>query len=282
MIKVIYDMHGKFELDKYYTQESVVNLCVDKVVEVVGVDFHTVVEPSAGNGAFIDKIGDTFKNSDNVYLDIEPMTDLVQQHDYLEIDLNHLRNNKTLVIGNPPFGPKNTLSVKFFKKSITYADAIAFIQPISQLNNNQQMFEFDLVSSTDLGRLPYFNPDGRSRDVHCCFNIYKRPVGHLNTKKKYKYSNFSIKEIRHSTKCSRERVEDYGPGVCAWGASVGVPIKEGKSYAQEFYFTGDSDIVDFCMSFDWKSVCSKTATPSLYQWQVYEEVLSRFELIPIK
>ena len=62
---------------------------------------------------------------------------------------------------------------------------------------------------------------------------------------------------------------------------VGVPVREGKSYAQEFYFSGDSEIINFCMRFDWMSVCSKTAT-SLMQWQVYEEVLKRFELYPTK
>ena len=273
-------MSSKFNLDKYYTHEDVVNYCLYKVEEVVGVDFDVVVEPSAGGGAFINKIEETFKGSEKVYLDIEPTSELVRQQDYLEFSTEHLKGCKTLVIGNPPFGTRNTLSVKFFKKSVTYAEVIAFILPISQLNNNQQMFEFDLISSTDLGKLPYTNDGGLVRDVHCCFNIYKRPKGTLNTKKKYKYSNFSIREVRHTSKCSRERCEDYGEGICAWGASVGVPVRDGKSYAQEFYFSGDSEIIDFCMRFDWMSVCSKTATPSLTQWQVYEEVLKRFELHP--
>lgn len=272
-------MSSKFNLDKYYTQEDVVDYCVSKVEEVVGVNFDVVIEPSAGGGAFINKIEETFKCSEKVYLDVEPTSELVMQQDYLEFSTEHLKDCKTLVIGNPPFGTRNTLSVKFFKKSVTYAEVIAFILPISQLNNNQQMFEFDLISSTDLGKRSYTNDCGLVRDVHCCFNIYKRPNGGLNTKKKYKYSNFSIREVRHTSKCSRERLEDYGEGICAWG-SVGVPITEGKSYTQEFYFSGDREIIDFCMNFDWMSVCSKTASPRLMQWQVYEEVLKRFELFP--
>lgn len=271
-------MSAKFNLDKYYTPKNTVELCVNKVKEVVGVDFDVVVEPSAGGGAFIEAIENTF-SGDKVYLDIEPTVDGVAEQDYLTLDVDGFKQKNVLVIGNPPFGTRNTLSVKFFKKSIQYADVIAFILPISQLNNNQQMYEFDLVSSTDLGGLPYTNEVGKERKVHCCFNIYKRPEGELNKKKVYKFKEFEIKEVRHTSKCTRVR-ESVGRGICAWGAGIGNHTTPDKSYAKEFYFCGDEEIVDFCMSFDWLSVCSSTATPNLVHWQVYEEVLKHFKLTP--
>lgn len=64
------------------------------------------------------------------------------------------------------------------------------------------------------------------------------------------------------------------------GAGIGNHTTPDKSYAKEFYFCGDEEIVDFCMSFDWLSVCSRTATPNLVHWQVYEEVLKHFKLTP--
>lgn len=210
-------MSAKFNLDKYYTPKDTVELCVNKVKEVVGVDFDVVVEPSAGGGAFIEAIENTF-SGDKVYLDIEPTGDGVAEQDYLTLDVDGFKQKNVLVIGNPPFGTRNTLSVKFFKKSIQYADVIALILPISQLNNNQQMYEFDLVSSTDLGGLPYTNEVGKEREVHCCFNIYKRPEGELNKKKVYKFKEFRVIEARPKQVGKRGKARPENErGICAWG-----------------------------------------------------------------
>lgn len=84
-------------------------------------------------------------------------------------------------MATPPFGIKNTLSVQFYKKSILLGDYIVFILPISQYKNNQQMFDFDLIYSEDLGIRKYSD-----RDVHCCLNIYKRNPNGLNKKPKTK------------------------------------------------------------------------------------------------
>ena len=182
---------NKFEHDKYYTPQHVVDYVVKKTIEIVGSDFDCVVEPSAGNGAFIQAIEDNFKGSKKVYMDLYPDADGVVQQDYLEYE--HKHEGKTLVIGNPPFGARNTLSVRFFKKSIQFADCIVYVLPISQLNNNQQMYEFDLVYSEDLGVVQYSNNLGDLKEVPSCINIYKRPVNNtLNGKAKYKFKNFKI------------------------------------------------------------------------------------------
>ena len=48
------------------------------------------------------------------------------------------------------------------------------------MNNVKQLYEFDLVYSEDLGKWDYSGVD-----LHCCFNIYKRPSsGVLNSKPK--------------------------------------------------------------------------------------------------
>ena len=43
-------------------------------------------------------------------------------------------------------------------------DMIGFILPISQLNNTDSLYLFDLVESVDLGVLEY-----SGMKVHCCF-----------------------------------------------------------------------------------------------------------------
>jgi hypothetical protein len=89
--------------------------------------------------------------------DIEPEDDRIKQQDFLELNLEYKKGR--CVIGNPPFGNRNTLAVKFYKKSIKFADYVSFILPITQLNNNIQMFEFNLIYSEDLGSRDYIRTE---------------------------------------------------------------------------------------------------------------------------
>lgn len=268
---------NKFENDKYYTPSHIVDYVIAKTIDLVGLDFSCVIEPSAGGGAFIDKINEQFPDSDNLFMDLYPTKQGIIKQDYLEY--KHNKEGKTLVIGNPPFGSRNILSVKFFKHSIKFADTIVFILPISQLNNNQQMYEFDLIHSEDLGKHSYSNENGDQKEVHCCLNIYKKPKNN-NKKPRYKFSNFKIIEYRRSSSDINDF--DYKRGICAWGVSIGKTTKFVGEYAQEFYFLGDSDIIDFVVNFNWIEVCSITATPSLMQWHIYEEVKKHFKLYPLE
>ena len=65
-------------------------------------------------------------------LDIEPKCDEIIQQDYL--DWNR-KNKKYIVIGNPPFGLRGQLALKFINHSNTFADYVCFILP--------QLFESD-------------------------------------------------------------------------------------------------------------------------------------------
>jgi predicted RNA methylase len=61
--------------------------------------------------------------------DIAPEADGIEIADYREVKLPYME--RSLVIGNPPFGRANKLSVQFIKASLQHSDYIAFIQPIS-------------------------------------------------------------------------------------------------------------------------------------------------------
>lgn len=141
---------AKINLDEYYTPSDLAEYCVKKTREVIGVENITEwLEPSAGAEVFLPYL-------DNNYLafDIEPEAKNIEQKNYLELDLPYFKGR--CVIGNPPFGTRNTLSVRFFKKAITMSDAVTFILPASQYNNNQQMYEFDLIHSEMLPIRDYF------------------------------------------------------------------------------------------------------------------------------
>ena len=178
---------AKIDLDKYYTPVDLANYCWDKVLEVVGEEnISEIIEPSVGDGAFLHHE----TQLPHFAYDIEPQctsnfTNIIQA-DYLVKDIKYLYGR--LIIGNPPYGRCLNMAQKFFKKSIQIADTIAFVLPISQLNNTRSMYEFDLIYSEDLGVNTYTD-----RELHCCFNIYRRPEsGEINKKENAKLNDITI------------------------------------------------------------------------------------------
>lgn len=240
---------AKIELDKYYTPQNVaVSVCQD-VREVLKDSITEIIEPSAGNGAFIESIKSFGK--DYKLFDLAPEHEEVEQQDYLDLDIPYKEGR--LVLGNPPFGNRSALIKKFFKKSVEIADYIAFVLPISQLNNTKQLYEFDLIRSVDLGVQEYSGVP-----LHCCFNIYKRPdSGVLN--KPYKapiIEGLEIVEYRRDKEDSyRKKVKDgFFHSIGSWGnGSVGVVPKHIGYFSMELYFYSNNDnIQQVVKSIDWK------------------------------
>jgi len=153
-------------------------------------------------------------------------------------------------------------------------DYISFILPISQLNNNYQMFEFDLIHSEDLGLKNYSN-----RELRCCFNIYKRPDDGFNSKPNYKLKDVDIKENRRTGK-QILNMDDYDIGICSFGSGIigRVPKRKGQ-YAKEFYFKIHNQevkekVIELIANTDWElKVCNGiSGQTNLAQWQVYKYI----------
>ena len=122
---------SKIENDKYYTPIDLAKYCINKAFEIIGEENITeIIEPSAGDGSFSNQI------SNCIAYDIEPNCNKIIKQDFLKLDIEYKKGR--LIIGNPPFGNRGTLAMKFYKKSIQIGDYIAFILPISQYNNQQK------------------------------------------------------------------------------------------------------------------------------------------------
>lgn len=259
---------AKIQNDKYYTPPDLAEYTVKKTKEIIGEEKITeYIEPSGGNGVFLNYLP---KNTFSC--DIEPEDNRVIKQDYLTLDINYKKGR--CIIGNPPFGIKNTLSVQFYKKSISLGDYISFILPISQYKNNQQMFDFNLIYSEDLGKRLYTD-----REVHCCLNIYERPSCGLNKRPKNKLKCMSITEVRLNNK----KVKDYDLRLLAWGGGInnlplgGFLFEDDKKYAKEFYIKINDEqyknqIIDLLKTVDWVKEYPMTATPNLLQWQIYKYI----------
>ena len=163
-------------IDKYYTSPSIVNECIKLVKENINIQPNDLcIEPSAGNGVFINGIKSLFKNY-KLY-DLEPENSEIIKQDYLEYDYNTINKNKVNkvhIIGNPPFGRQSSLAIKFIKKSTEYCDSISFILPKSFKKDSLKKhfhLNFHLVLEFDLPENSFI-VDNKSYDVPCVFQIW--------------------------------------------------------------------------------------------------------------
>ena len=116
--------------DKYYTNKKIMKKCCKifkKNIKICKGDL--VIEPSAGNGIFINCI----KKYNKILLDIKPENKLIKKKDYLKYNYKKIKNKykKIHILGNPPFGKKGSLAIKFIKKSCEFCDSFSFILPRS-------------------------------------------------------------------------------------------------------------------------------------------------------
>ena len=196
---------AKIKNDKYYTNDELAKYCVEKAKEIIGEENITEwLEPSAGAGAFLNHLPKY-----TLAYDIEPEDGRIVKQDFLELELEYKEGR--CIIGNPPFGDRNNLFRKFYNKSIEIGDYMAFIGSIKLLDNTRQLYKFDLIHSEDLGLKEY-----NGVKLHCCFNIYKRPVNGLNKKQNKKLKSITL--YREDEKVYNEIEEDFK--ICRMGAST--------------------------------------------------------------
>jgi hypothetical protein len=164
--------------DKFYTKNSIAKKCINIFKKYIKIDKHNdlIIEPSAGNGVFIPYIKKMSKKY--LFIDIKPESKYIIKQNYLSYIHSKILNkySKIHIIGNPPFGKKSSLAIKFIKKSAMFADSIAFILPKSFKKNSLKKsvpLKFHLIYEIDL---PYnsFTLDGDDYDVPCVFQIWKK------------------------------------------------------------------------------------------------------------
>ena len=163
-------------IDKFYTSPDIVNECIKLVEKQINIKEDDVcIEPSAGNGSFINGIKSLFKNYK--FYDLEPENSEIIKQDYLEYDhntINFKQGNNIHIIGNPPFGRQSSLAIKFIKKSVEYCYSISFILPKSFKKDSLKKhfpLNFHLSYEYDLPKNSFI-VDKKEYDVPCVFQIW--------------------------------------------------------------------------------------------------------------
>lgn len=199
-------------IDKYYTNDKAVNYCFNLIKQYLDIDYENdmVIEPSAGNGAFINVIKQITKN--NLFIDLEPENEEIKKQDYLNLDTSFKLNyRKTHVIGNPPFGRQSSLAISFIKKSCEYCDSISFILPKSFKKDSLKKhfpLNFHLLLEDELP-LNSFLVEGKEYNVPCVFQIWEKKSEQRVKKDKLEPINFMFVDKTEPHDISFRRVGVY-------------------------------------------------------------------------
>ena len=167
-IPVDYSHFSPKDKDQFYTDKKTAKYCYQVFQDLVSNDF-TFIEPSAGDGSFLPFL-DKY-----IALDIEPKNDNIKKQDFLEWTPPL---GKYCCIGNPPFGLRGHLALKFINHSAKFCDYVAFILP--------QLFESDgkgsprkrvkglnLIHSEKINSSFYY-PGNKKVKVECIFQIWSK------------------------------------------------------------------------------------------------------------
>ena len=163
-------------IDKYYTKPVVVKQCIELVKKYINIlNNDLIIEPSAGNGTFIENIKTLSTNYK--FYDLEPEHNEVYKQDFLEFDYKKLKQKYTNIhiIGNPPFGRQASLAIKFIKKCCLFSNSISFILPKSfKKDSMKKHFEkhYYLIHEIDLLENSFL-VNGVECDVPCVFQIWQ-------------------------------------------------------------------------------------------------------------
>lgn len=196
-IEIDYSLFSFKEKDQFFTPDGTARYCYKKFKEILELynekeDLYNYIEPSAGAGNILKILP-----LGSLAFDIDPKAEKIKKQDFLEwmpsSDLH-----KYIVFGNPPFGLRGELALKFINHSSKFADYVCFILP--QLfgsdgkgSPRKRVKGYNLIHSEEIDN-KFSDPDGREIKVNCIFQIWS---------KRFKNDKYEIK------KRSNEKIKIY-------------------------------------------------------------------------
>lgn len=270
-----YAISKKLPEDTYYTDRKVATHCINVFWEVCnkyGLDFknHTFIEPSAGEGCFYDLLPDH-----KVGLDILPRNTLIKKADFLS--WYPAGKDQYVVIGNPPFGVRGAIALAFIKRAFLFADAVAFILPMSFYSNGKgsnmkRIGNAGLIHNEKIQEYAFYLPNSQKRiSVNSVFQIW---IKGMETQVFTDYDVSGYADIytccsAPARYCGLGRGRDYDCFIAStfykevgivrtfkevlYGSGYGLVIKQGKN-----------KILQYLSSIDWRDYCSDATNHCLH------------------
>ena len=184
-------LNGKYKLnvskekmykvnDQFFTPSKEAKRLIKKTLKFIKSNFnlklnsYTFIEPSAGDGSFYNNIPKSYKKRG---LDIVPQGKNIEKKDWFKFKT---RKKKNIVIGNPPFGLRGQLALKFINKSAEIADFICFVLPplFNSNGKGSPMLRinttFSLVKEYKMNEMNFNYPSGDKIHVNSIFQIWTK------------------------------------------------------------------------------------------------------------
>ena len=165
-------------LDQFYTRREIAAGCLadlERVLPELRLPGDPVfIEPSAGAGAFFRQL----PAERRIGLDIAPASSEIRAQDFLAWEGPPGGDRgRMVVVGNPPFGNRGRLALRFFGQAATFADTIAFIVPLNFRKfpiHRRLPPRYRWIFARPLPEDAFELPDGRDYQVRTEFQIWTR------------------------------------------------------------------------------------------------------------
>lgn len=311
-IKIDYSKYSSKEKDQFFTPLKTAQYCFEKFCEKIKdfgekeTDF-IFIEPSAGDGSFL-KI---LPNDRTIAMDIESTNSVILEQDYLDwnpsleksifekngvkkiqiepkIDSTFSKGGRYVVFGNPPFGLRGHLALRFINHSSDFAaEYVCFILP--------QLFEsdgkgvprkrvkgFNLIHSEKI-ESNFYEPNKNEVKINTIFQIWSK--NHTNDEyniQEFTTENMRVYSMSDGGTVASTRNKDmigkcdvYLPSTCfgkenmkCYNSFNDLPGKKG--YGIVFY-TNKEEMLQKFLLIDWKNIAflSTNSAYNLRSSQIY-------------
>ena len=166
--------------DMFFTPQNEAKRLMDYTLDFIkdkwdlNLSNYTIIEPSAGSGSFSKSIPKEYKK---IALDIKPQITGIKKQDFFDF-LPKTKNN--IVIGNPPFGLRGNLALRFINHAAKFSDFICFVlpplfnsngkgSPMTRIDDN-----FYLAKEIKVQDMDFEYPNGEKVTVNSIFQIWTK------------------------------------------------------------------------------------------------------------
>lgn len=175
-IEVDYKGFSEKQKDQFFTPKESAQYCINKMYEIleeknIDISKYHFIEPSAGNGGFYNLLPLNKKTG----IDIEPRIDEIQKFDFLSWEP---KTSNNICIGNPPFGLRGHLALKFINHAAKFSDFVCFILPplfdsTGRGNCKSRVEGMSLIYSEKISS-DFVYPNGNDVNVNVIFQIWSK------------------------------------------------------------------------------------------------------------
>ncbi|MEZ0180444.1 SAM-dependent methyltransferase ['Camptotheca acuminata' phytoplasma] len=186
------------KFDEFYTTHKIALNCFEilknKISELkLNFDEYNLIEPSSGNGSFYNLLPPNKITGVEINPNINKNY-IIQNY----LDFVPETKTKNIVFGNPPFGLRGNLALRFINHSYQFADIVAFILPLlfesdGKGTPKKRVIGFKLIYSEKLPLSSFEYPSGKKVKVATIFQIWTKINNDLIKPLKIKTANNFIK-----------------------------------------------------------------------------------------